>query len=633
MPLSPSPSTGEGGVRVIPKIFFLILFGYVFLIIPPVFAEEPATPTPDATGLIEIDLTHATPVANSGAEKGSNDISKPQSEPQEIELPGKKAEPSERQKPSQGEGEKAPVQSRATAVPEFSLPEVVITGENELTIGAKRLDRKENDVTMGSRDLTGLDRSLNDLPGLSKTFTALTAEEAGPSKDTAFVLHAGGGNPGAYGGWGLFGQEFKDFQYLLNGFYSQWGGESTLAGFDGDKKYAYGLDVKLFPSAPFNLGLTGEYARTDAELPYQNSIHELHQGLDLGGTAQWKMSNLVQVQAKISNHSTTLSYWDTTARTNQTQELEGQFKVTAEDIDPTFNRLSLELGGRHATSEFAAPSNPAYDWGWLTLRTDLQSGPNLGLTAQIQGQTGNGLGLPLKFYPYFDFMWRFFGQSQLNLYWRSDRYVEDFHQAFMDAEHTSPTGGFPLPTEITREWGGRFTQKITEKVTASLSGSTAQILNYHQWADINPSTPTYIQVYSTVPDVQINKAGGSLQWNFAANWQASATYQWTQGLNPGGNNLNLTALPQHRGVLSLYRGDETWEARLSLEGYSERQAFDRVSLELPAYLTLGLDATYHLSKTFSLWLAGDNLLGQSYTLQPGYLEPRFHARGGIEIIF
>ena len=47
------------------------------------------------------------------------------------------------------------MQSRPTAVPEFSLPEVVITGKNELTIGAKRLDRRENDATLGSHDLTG----------------------------------------------------------------------------------------------------------------------------------------------------------------------------------------------------------------------------------------------------------------------------------------------------------------------------------------------------------------------------------------------------------------------------------------------------------------------------------------------
>jgi outer membrane cobalamin receptor len=95
----------------------------------------------------------------------------------------------------------------------------------------------------------------------------------------------------------------------------------------------------------------------------------------------------------------------------------------------------------------------------------------------------------------------------------------------------------------------------------------------------------------------------------------------------------LTNLPAHRGIISVYRGDDQFEARLSLQGFSDRQAYDTTSVTLPAYLTAGIDATYHLSKTFSLWLNGDNLLGQSYQVQPGYLEPQFHVRSGIEVIF
>ena len=541
--------------------------------------------------------------------------------------------PNADQKPSQGEGEKAPLQNRPAAVPEFSLPEVVITGENELTIGAKRLDRKENDVTLGSHDLTGVERAINDLPGLNKTFTALTAEEAGPSKDTAFVLHAGGGFPGTYGGWGLFGQEFKDIQYLLNGFYSTWSGEKTGPGWDGDKRFGYGLDLNLFSSQPFSIRLTGDISQTDAELPYQGSIRELHQGSDLGGTLHWKISDWVQAQVKISNQATTLSYWDMGPLRNQTQELEGQFKLTAEDLDPLINRLGLEIGARHSSSDFTAPAIGAYDWAWFGFQGVLKRGENLSLTAKLQGQAGNGVDLPLKFFPVLDLMWRFFGQSQLNLYWRTDRYVDSFHETFMDKEHIAPAAGFPLSSEVTGEWGGRLTQKLSENITASLSASEAQIRHYHQWTDLSPAAPDQIQTYSTLEQVQITKAGANVQWNFMKDWQAAASYQWTRGVNNSGDGLNLTGLAGHKGVLSLYRGDEKLETRLEGQVFSSRQAFDSASAALPAYWTLGLDATYHISKTFSLWLNGDNLLGQNFEIEPGYLEPRFHFRGGVEIIF
>src|ERR1035441_3692250 len=181
-----------------------------------VCAQENPTPVP-SPAFQEVDLGPETPTAG----EKSVTLSKPLAVPTES---ASNTNPTANQKPSQGEGEKAPFQNRPTAVPEFSLPEVVITGENELTIGAKRLDRKEDDVTLGSHDLTGVERAFDDLPGLNKTFTALATEEAGPPEDTALVLHLGGGIPDTYGGWGLFGQQFKNVQYLLSGFYSNWGG-------------------------------------------------------------------------------------------------------------------------------------------------------------------------------------------------------------------------------------------------------------------------------------------------------------------------------------------------------------------------------------------------------------------------
>lgn len=592
-----------------------ILTMTVFSFIPLAQAEEQVAPPSEVSG------------ESAASNADTSTLSKPENAPEETAPAGQG--PDIKKKPSQGEGEKAPVQERPTAVPEFSLPEVVITGENELTIGAKRSERKADDVTLGSRDLSGLERTLNDLPGLSKTFTALATEEAGPSKDTALILHLGGGLPGTYGGWGLFGQEFPGFHYLLTGHYSTWAGQTSGSGLDGDIKQGFGAETKFDLSKTFRLLLSGGLDRVDAELPYQSSLRELHDGFHLNGTAQVKLSDLVQVQATLFHQATSLTYWDSGARSNQVRELEARFKISADDVDPFLDRLLLELGGRRADSDLSA----SYDWAWANLQGHFKHGDNLGLAAKLQAQGGNGMNLPFRFYPALNLMWRAFESSQVNLYWQTDRFVDNFHTTFMETEHITPRGGFPSPTEIADEWGIRFTQKVSEKIVVSLSGSTASINDHHQWTDVTPAAPSFIEAYSSLAQVQMNKVGANIQWSFQKDWQLAASYQWTQGLNRSGDGRDLTHLPQHRGVLSLYRGDDKLETRLELAASSQRRAFDNAPGDLPAYYTLGLDAAYHITKTFSLWLNGDNLSGEEYQLQPGYLEPKFHVRGGVEIIF
>ena len=225
-----------------------------------------------------------------------------------------------------------------------------------------------------------------------------------------------------------------------------------------------GSDVKILPAEPLSLSLSGNISQDDAELPYQGSMRELHQSFEQNVALRWKISDLVEVQAKVSNQPTTLTYWDQGPKSNETQELEGQFKFSAEDIDSFLNQLSLEAGGRRASSDFSTPAATGYNWGWFGLQTYLKEGENLALTAKLQGQGGDGLNLPLKFYPVLDFMWRFFGKSQLNLYWRTEnRYVDSFHNTFMDTEHISPEAGFPSPTEVTGEWEADLPKSCPKK--------------------------------------------------------------------------------------------------------------------------------------------------------------------------
>lgn len=586
-------------------------------------AEEkaPAAVPADASVSIEVDEPAIqTP--------GTPKISKPAAAPAESENPA----PSN-PKPSQGEGERAPATVRPTVVPEFSLPEVVITGENELTIGAKRLGTQETDVTLGSRDLTGMERSLNDLPGLSKTFTALSTEEGGPAQDHALVLHLGGGNPETYGGWGLWGQQWTAFQYLLDGFYSNWGGQTTAGGKDGDRKWGLGLQTQILPSQPFGVDLGGRFDRRDAELPYQSSIREVLDSTDLMFKTHWSFQDLTRLEVGMEGRFTQSQAWDLGLQTHQVQEYEGEAKWSGEALDPLLTKLSLAVGGRHVTSDLSGPWVPGYDLGWVEAQGTLQWTGSLSLAARVLAQAGSGFELPIALYPGLDLTWRVFGNSQIGLFWLNDRNLDSFQRVYGSQEHMAPSDGLPGPTEEVDQWGGRYSQKISEDILFSISASTGRIKGYNQWSDLQSATPDYVQVLSSLGQVQLTRAGANLQWNFQRDWQIAAAYQKNWAENQSGDGRSITGLPDQKGVLSLYRGDEKLETRLELAYVGARNAFEDAPGTLSDYFTLGLDATYHLEKYLSLWLDGDNLTGQAYQVQPGYLEPQFHVRAGVELIF
>jgi hypothetical protein len=535
------------------------------------------------------------------------------------------------QSPSQAVSDKAPETSKPTAVPKFSLPDVVITGENELTIGAKRTEALENDVTLGAQNLTQLNRSSDDLPGLDKSLTALSTQETGSSQNTALILHGGGGIPGTLGGWGLFGQDLTDVEYLLSAYYSTWGGQATNGSFDGDQKYTLGGEFKIIPSDKTILRLYFYDHQVDATLPYQNAIQETHQGLDMNADLDYKWSNIWRTEMSFNGKITNLNYWNQTVLNNQAQEFNENIKLIGEEIDPFFNSLTLEVGDRQDSSNFTTANND-YNLAWASAQTRFVFFENLDLTASVEGQSGNNDSLSSKLFPAVNLRWRFLEDTQLTVYWKTARTEDSFYDIFLNREHISPQG-LPTAMENTGEWGAKLTQKLNESMVFNATASTAQYQNYQQWTDINTVNPNFIETYSSVPSVQINRVLADFEWKFDSVWKTNLSYQWTQGINKSGNSLNLTFLPQNKGQISLTRADDQWESTLALVMVSDFQALDSATLDLPAYATLNLNAAYHFSRNFSLWLQGDNLLGTSYMIQPGYLEPQVHLRGGLEIIF
>jgi hypothetical protein len=591
---------------------------------PTVLPTTLSSSSNDLTPVIEEDIL-PTPEIN------KIDISKPKTEKVESEQEPQTIE----QNPSQGEGEKAPMTNRSTAAPEFSLPDVVITGENELTIGAKRLDRQENDVTLGAHDLTGLDRSVNDLPGLNKTMTALSTEDVGSLRDSALILHLGGGNPGTYGGWGLLGQEFNDFQYLLSGDYSNWDGEPTALGRDGENQYGFGLDSQIFQTKPLNFILSANYTHLDVELPYQSSIHELHTGIELRATANEKLSDFTRLQFNVTEQQTELTSWDAGLNNGQVNELTGIFQFSADEITTFLKNISLRVGGINATSTGLPTTGVInYELGWLEESADFDIiNDSLRLKTKIQEQAGNGFDLSASVYPSFEMLFKIFEDAQLEVTYSNKREVDNFFKCFMDNIHISDTAGFALPSETENEFGTKLTKKFSEQFIFSIFSSEGKIRNYHQWTDLVPGVnPVYIQTYSTIGQVQLYKAGTNFQWDFERNWTFTGEYQWIKPVNLS-DARNFTNLPMNQFLLSLLWTEEKWDVKLETQWSSQRDAFETISVTLPAYWTVGFHGEYHADRALAFWLSVDNLLGQDYQIQPGYEEPEFDFKGGVEISF
>ncbi|HET9870356.1 MAG TPA: hypothetical protein VFR02_07670, partial [bacterium] len=509
-----------------------------------------------------------------------------------------------------------------------------ITGENELTIGAKRLERPEDDVTLGTRDLSDLNRSPDELPGLEKTRTALSTEDTGASRDRAAILHLGGGNLDTFGGWGLLGQSSPLFQSLLSGGYSSWGGEPAGGGSDGEERYRLGFDGTLFPRGPWTFRFSGGGAALNAVLPYEGSQVETHRAYHLEGGAGGKLSDFSRLDLEVRDEQTDLSTWNGGQTLTSANEFQARGKVEFDEIDPFLRSLSLNGGLRKGSSGGFAPADAkGYRQEWLGASCQWKAG-DLDLTTSLQGQEGGeGLDLPLRFYPSARLLLYLPESAQLEVGYLNSREVDDFQEDDQDRAHLSDAGGFVPPTEHQNEWSLKWTQKVSETAIFSVFGSDGEIIGYHQWSDqAGPGPPSYLQGLTTLGRVELRQAGANFQFDFDRDTALSVKYQWQQGLDPG-DGRGFTDLPEHQVRASLQTGEEVWDAQLGFTWASSRRAFEDRPGDLPAYWTLDLSGDYHLDRAFGLWAKVENPLGETYSLQPGYEEPRFYGRAGVEFSF
>jgi hypothetical protein len=356
--------------------------------------------------------------------------------------------------PAPIESEKAPSAVKPSAKPQFTLPEVVITGDNQLTIGAKRLDRHEDDVTRGSQELRGLSRSENDLPGLENQRTGLSALSPEAARDTVAILHGGVGTEKTWEGWGLLGTQMKGFRALLEAMGDQWGGVSLGTGKNRKRMAGWGGVLQAEPTEDLQLRFSRDYRGIRNDLPYQGGI-ENRMTSATEGDAVFRFAPAWKAEAQAY-------YWDTHLEAGslepdavQTIEREGRVRIEWAPPGGLFENLWLEAGGRLSNGHFSPPALTRLDaaWGKTGLRMALQS--KIFLDLSMGATRLGGVVSKMKGEPKAELELLPGDATRVLLHVRSARTLPLFQETQGVAAYTVPTIGFFASPGFIRGRGGR----------------------------------------------------------------------------------------------------------------------------------------------------------------------------------
>ena len=531
--------------------------------------------------------------------------------------------------PAAAPAEKAPPAARPTAQPQFTLPEVVITGDNQLTIGAQRLDRREDDVTLGSKDLRGLNRASDDLPGLDQSRTGVSALSPEPPRDTVGILHLGAGLKKSLEGWGLFGHQDKAFQILLKGFGDRYGGEVAGPGRTASDSLGWGAVLQAQPTDRLKFHFSRQFEQTHHDLPWQSG-RENRKPVDLDGSAAWSFASDWTLSLKGAASDTRVDAADPLIPPVTARERRGSARVEYEG--PSWaESLWAEGGVKTSRIDLAPPVLSAYDDSWAKIGTRLRPSNKLGLTASWGFTRFAKLDLPDRGEPSVELEFLPLEATRVRIHWKSARSLPSFRDLEGEAFTTLPVNGLPVPGWIRDEIGGDLTHRWGDRLTATLGGRAWWEENRSQWEE--SSLLENRQVLESLGLVRLWEGTAGLEWTPLPSLVARADLRYGEAQDRSGTDLRVTGWARQQAQFSVGHSRPGASTRLFVMASGRREGDSSNPVPLSPYWTLGLETRRDLGGHVTLWGRADNLTGQRYEIRPGYPEPRFLARVGLEVVF
>lgn len=536
------------------------------------------------------------------------------------------APPKEAATPSAGEPatERKP-EREASRVPELDLPEVVITGENELLRRVQRDLGLAQDVALGARDWQALLSFDQALPKDSARDFAWM--DRAPRGEFGAWLRAGAGADELWRGDGALFYHPTPWNFLLGGTTAHFDGESTGTGktFNTQRRWwfqaAWEKDAETFVQG------RRLFYRRDAAWPHH--FGEAEETLVQGSLrAALSLASWAALRGKLSQ-----AEWEQRPPAGFSPARVRERNIEAESVffpESPWN-LSLSAGFEEGEARLPVPGTPRFRRSFfqgrflgplgdaaffnLMVGSIVHTDPDFPDTAvweaSLRRRMGENTVLELS------------GSKSMESFawisWGLDR----VHRIFE---------GYATPPLADPAIGLEF-QHFLRGV-----GLHIQVRGEHRkekrrwaWTDVQDGTgnaPVFLQKTVVLPEVDVRRLGVAFQKDLFSAWRLELEGAWQEAQAP---LVFPTDFPGWEGTAILKKETHRSEWGIRWVTQGKRRARVQDGGDLPAWGRLDLFGEWRLSPLWSLWAVGENISGTRYESILGYPAPRHVFLAGVEV--
>jgi hypothetical protein len=444
------------------------------------------------------------------------------------------------------------------------------------------------------------------------------------------ILHGGLGTISSWEGWGLFGTQMKGFQALVSAMGDQYGGVDLGNGKNRKRMTGWGGVLQAEPKDDLQVDFKRDYESDRNDLPYQIGLEDRRHSTTEGG-ALYRFAPGWKVDVKATYCDTQLDLGTIQPGGYHTVEREGVARVEWDANSGLLGDLWAETGGRSSSGNFGTSALNRFDAAWGKFGLRLEPLRKASLDLSLGATRLGGLDLPVKGEPQIELEILPGEATRLRLHAKAQRTIPLFEETQGVAAYTIPVSGFSVPGFIRKEGGADLDRRLTDRVFVSIGGRAWDEDSHAQWteSDLMLNRP----VWESLSLIRCWESRAGLKVDFGSHVGLQVDGRLSEAKNQSGDGRDVTGWPRQVGTAVLFRKTPKDYVGLSVKGAASREVDSVAGATLPPYWTLSLEAHRNLSRVLTIWAKGDNLTGQRYELIPGYPEPRFFARAGIELVF
>jgi outer membrane cobalamin receptor len=498
------------------------------------------------------------------------------------------------------------VEEKKDKEPVFILPDVIITGESEIKIGAEKKDLLPENYPIPPKETPLMELEFIKGPYLTDDKKTPSLEEKTKGKNNLGEITTYYGTYSNFYTKLVFGQPLNNFNYLINVIKDKKDYFTSSSGYNNFNIYG---DVNYTFEKIADVGFGINYYNEILGTPYSNilSFNELKKyfyELNLRGKSTFSYDYSILTNISY-NHSdlNELNYKDDTYKVSintnfnmvinekkhlprlnielRKDSIYGMMLFALLDDKFKFDQFNFTLGVRYDKDKFNFLGKAVYE---------LDNFTNLYIEYA-----------PMLTYPVFRELYK---NSILNVN-KNLQPQNTWFSILTGVEHKL-NKEIPIRFEIYRKDVNNF---------ISLESSNG------------------IGIPVNISEVSLIGFNFKEEWKIFNNFTQTLDYNFVSGVNKNDSNKFITYLPNHSFKLGCNYNIIDWEFNMELEYISERYYRENSSNKLNPYLLLSARVNKNFSDWLNLFVKGENLLNQEYEHMAGYILPKASVLLGINIKF